>query len=268
MLKDVPRPSLETKLLVLKCTGIPESVFYSHPEKEVSRAQENEFFRLISKRKEGMPLAYVIGEKEFWSIPFMVFPGVLIPRPETEILVERVIALSLKQKELIVDIGTGAGVIAVALARELPRARIIATDISQVALKTAGMNAALQKISSITWRRGSLYGPLKNLRMQKKCDFIVSNPPYVSEKEWECLQEDIRNYEPKDALVAGESGLEFIRELIKGAPEFLKPGGYLCLEIGHGRKEKVISLFGDGWEAPQCFRDLSGIARVITAQSV
>jgi release factor glutamine methyltransferase len=266
LLQDSPHPSLEAKLLVLKSAGISEDTLYSHPEKEVSKAQETEFFRLISKRREGMPLAYVIREKEFWSIPFKVFPGVLIPRPETEILVERVIALSSKNKELIVDVGTGAGVIAVALAKELPRARIIATDISSEALKTAGMNAALQKISSITFGRGNLYGPLKKLRLQGKCDFIVSNPPYVSEKEWPSLQMEIRDYEPKQALVAGEDGLELIQDLIQGAPEYLRPGGHLCLEIGQGQKEKAISLFGDGWKTPQCFHDLSGISRVIIAQ--
>lgn len=266
LLEDSPHPSLEAKLLVLKSVRISEDKFYSHPEMEISEAQENKFFRLISKRRRGMPLAYVIQEKEFWSIPFKVFPGVLIPRPETEILVEGVIALSSKKKELIVDVGTGAGIIAVALAKELPRARIIATDISQAALKTAGENAALQKISSITFKRGSLYEPLKKLRVQGKCDFIVSNPPYVSEKEWPSLQEDIRNYEPKEALVAGEDGLEFIQSLVQGAPEYLRPGGYLCLEIGQGQKEMVISFFGDGWKAPQYFHDLSGIPRVIIAQ--
>ncbi len=268
LLRDVPHPRLEAKLLVLKSTGISEEVLYSHSEKEVSKAQEKNFFRLIAKRKEGMPLAYVIQEKEFWSIPFKVLPGVLIPRPETEILVERVIALSSRRKERIVDIGTGAGIISVALAKELPQARIVATDISQAALRMARMNAALQEISSITFRQGSLFEPLKKLRLQKKCDFIVTNPPYVSEREWESLQGDIRNYEPKEALVAGENGLEFIQELAQGASEYLGPGGYLCFEIGCGQKEKAVSLFIDGWKVPLCFSDLSGIPRVIIVQAV
>ncbi len=208
----------------------------------------------------------MIQEKEFWSIPFKVFEGVLIPRPETEILVEKVISLSSKKNELIVDVGTGAGVIAVVLARELPRARIIATDISPVALKTARLNAELQKLSSITFKKGSLYEPLKEVGLRKKCDFIVSNPPYVSEKEWPTLQEDIRDYEPRGALVAGEDGVEIIQSLIQGAPEYLKPGGYLCLEIGQGQKEKAISFFGDEWTPPRCFHDLSGIDRVVIAQ--
>lgn len=221
---------------------------------------------MVSKRVEGMPLAYVIEEKEFWSIPFKVFPGVLIPRPETELLVEKVIELSSGRKELIADIGTGAGNIAVSLAKELPKAEIVATDVSQEALDAAEMNAARQKIAFITFVKGSLFEPLEKMQLQEKCDFVVSNPPYVSENEWWSLQEEIVKHEPKMALVAGEGGLEFIEKLIEGAPTFLKPGGYLCFEIGFGQREKVLPLFGDKWDDPQCFDDLSGIPRLITAR--
>ncbi len=266
LLRGSLHPSLEAKILVIKRAGISEETLYSHPETEVSMAQEDEFYRSVSQRQKGVPLAYVTGEKEFWSIPFKVFPGVLIPRPETEILVERVISASSRETELIVDIGTGAGNIAVALAREIPQARIVATDVSEAALKAAALNAASLKISSITFRRGSLYDPLKKLRLQGICDFIVSNPPYVSKSEWERLAAEIRDYEPGEALVAGESGLEFVRKLIQGAPEFLKPGGHLCLEIGYGQKDEALSFFGNGWEAPRYFCDLSGIPRAITAR--
>lgn len=214
-----------------------------------------------------MPLAYVLGEKEFWSIRFEVFPGVLIPRPETELLIEKVIELSSKRKELIADIGTGAGNIAVSLAKELPRARIVATDASYQALELAEHNARVQKISTITFARGSLFTPLKKLGLQKKCDFIVSNPPYISEKEWETLPEEIKNHEPKRALVAGESGCAMMKKLIQQAPGFLRPGGYLCLEIGWNQKEKVLSFFGDAWQDPQWFSDLNNIPRVVIAQS-
>ena len=221
---------------------------------------------MVSKRVEGMPLAYVIEEKEFWSIPFKVFPGVLIPRPETELLVEKVIELSSGRKELIVDVGTGAGNIALSLAKELPKAEIVATDVLQEALDAAEMNAALQKITTITFVKGSLFEPLEELQLQKKCDFVVSNPPYVSENEWRSLQEEIVKHEPKMALVAGKGGLEFIEKLIEGAPTFLKPGGTLCFEIGFGQRDDVLSLFGDKWDDPQCFDDLSGIPRLITAR--
>jgi len=266
LLEKAANPPLEAKIILLKSLGISEESFYTYPNRSVSEAQSLEYLNMVSKRAEGMPLAYIVEEKEFWSIPFRVCPGVLIPRPETELLVEKVLELSSRGKELIVDLGTGAGNIAVSLARELPAAEIVATDVSQKALEVAVENAARQKVSSIRFEKGSLFEPLEKLRLQEKCDIIVSNPPYVSEREWQSLQDEVRLYEPEEALVAGRTGLEFIKSLIKGAPSFLKPGGYLCLEIGYGQKEKALSLFGDDWDDLRSYEDLSGIPRVITAQ--
>jgi release factor glutamine methyltransferase len=266
LLKRVTNPPLEAKIILLKSLGISEESFYTYPNRSVSQAQKLKYLRMISKRIEGMPLAYVIEEKEFWSIPFRVYPGVLIPRPETELLVEKVLELAFRRKELIVDLGTGAGNIAVSLAKELLKAEIVATDVSGKALDVAAVNAAQQKISSIRFKKGSLFEPLEKLQLQKKCDIMVSNPPYVSESEWPSLQDEVRLYEPKEALVAGQTGLEFIRKLVKGAPAFLKPRRYLCLEIGYGQKEEALSLFGNEWDDLRCFEDLNGIPRVITAQ--
>ncbi|MCK4494714.1 MAG: peptide chain release factor N(5)-glutamine methyltransferase, partial [Candidatus Aminicenantes bacterium] len=192
LLRNCPQSSLETKLLIIKSASISEEEFYAFPETELSRGQERLFYRLISRRLQGFPLAYLLGVKEFWSIPFRVFPGVLIPRPETELLVEKVIELISHEEKLIADIGTGAGNIAVSIAKEFPMARIIATDISQKALRAAQLNFYLQKISRITFIRGSLFFPLKKLDLEGKFDFIVSNPPYVSEIEWEKLQKEIK----------------------------------------------------------------------------
>jgi len=266
LLENVSDPNLEAKLLILKTLGISEESFYSYPERKVSKSFGLKFLRSISKRQEGIPLAYVLEEKEFWSIRFKVSPGVLIPRPETELLIEKVIELSSKRKELIIDMGTGAGNVCVSLAKELPRARIMATDVCQQALKLAKTNARLQKISSIGFLRGSLFNPVQKLRLQRQCDFIVSNPPYVSEKEWERLPEEIKGHEPKRALVPGKTGLEFIKKLIQQAPAFLRPGGYLCFEIGCDQKERVLPFFGDSWQDPECFEDLNGIPRVVIAQ--
>jgi release factor glutamine methyltransferase len=266
LLEKAANPYLEARIILLKSLGISEVSFYVNPNRSISEAQKEEYLQSVSKRAEGMPLAYIIEEKEFWSIPFKVCPGVLIPRPETELLVEKVLELSSGKRELIVDLGTGAGNIAVSLASELPEAEIVATDVSQKALDVAAENAARLNLSSIRFEKGGLFEPLEKLRLQEKCDMIVSNPPYVSESEWPLLQDDIRLYEPEDALVAGRTGLEFIQSLIEGSPSFLKPGGYLCLEIGHGQKEKSLSLFGDNWGAVHSYNDLSGIPRVITAQ--
>lgn len=263
LLQDLPQPALEAKLLFLKCSFLAEEQFYSSPEKKVSRKEERQFFKLVSKRRSGFPLSYLTGIKEFWSIPFRISPGLFIPRPETELIVEKVLELSVRSDETIVDIGTGSGNIAVSLEKELPQARIIATDISQKALKMARQNASLQKASGITFARGSLFLPLKKLGLEKKCDFIVSNPPYVSEEEWWRLPLEIRNHEHKSAVKAGVTGLEVIHKLIQGAALFLKPGGYLLIEIGEGQREDIISFFGSEWSEVKCYNDLSRIPRVV-----
>ena len=266
VLKDFPDASIEAKVLILKGLEISEEVFYSYPDRVVSKPKMQQFYGLVSKRQIGMPLAYVIGEKEFWGLPFKVAPGVLIPRPETELLVEKVIALSARMGELIVDIGTGAGNIAVSLARELPEVQILATDMSSKALKTARRNASLLKAVNIFFRKGSLLSPLQELHLEGQCDFIVSNPPYVSESQWDSLPDDIRLHEPKKSLVSGKTGMEIVEKLISGSPKFLKRGGYLCLEIGFGQKDDVLGLFGEEWGGIDCFKDLSGIPRVVIAQ--
>jgi release factor glutamine methyltransferase len=226
--------------------------------------EERRFDKLVSKRLAGYPLAYLTGVKEFWSIPFRVSPGVLIPRPETELIVEKMLELSSRENETIVDIGTGCGNIAVSLAKELPQARIVAIDRAQKALKLAKLNASRQKISNIIFARGSLFSALSRVRLEGKCDFIASNPPYVTEEEWTELDIEIRDHEPKSALVAGKSGLEVIKKLIQGAPTYLRPGGYLLVEIGASQKDKVRSLFdsSSAWEKVNFFKDLSGISRV------
>ena len=263
-MKDLRNPDLEAKLLLLECTSIQEKQFYSFPENKLSRAEERRFYKLVSKRLMGTPLAYITGVKEFWSIPFTISPGILIPRPETELIVEKVLELSSRENETIVDIGTGCGNIAVSLAKELPQARIVATDTVMKALKLAKLNASRQKISNIIFTRGSLFSALPRLRLEGKCDFIVSNPPYVSEEEWPKLDVEIREHELKSALVAGKSGLEVINKLIKGAPPYLKPGGCLLVEIGIGQRDKVLSFFDSGavWKKVNFFKDLNRISRV------
>jgi release factor glutamine methyltransferase len=264
LLKDLRHPDLEAKLLLLESTSIQEKQFYSFPENKLSRAEERRFYKLVSKRLMGTPLAYLTGVKEFWSIPFTISPGILIPRPETELIVEKVLELSSRENETIVDIGTGCGNIAVSLAKELPQARIVATDTAMKALRLAKLNVSRQKISNIIFARGSLFSALPRLRLEGKCDFIVSNPPYVSEEEWAKLDMEIREHEPKSALVAGKSGLEVINKLIQGAPPYLKPGGCLLVEIGIGQRDKVLSFFDSGavWKKVNFLKDLNGISRV------
>jgi release factor glutamine methyltransferase len=266
LLRDCPNPSLEAKVLLLSAASIGEEQFLSSPELRLSRKQERDYFQSVARRLAGLPLAYLTGTKEFWSIPFRVLPGVLIPRPETELIVEKVLEFSSQNQETIVDIGTGCGNIAVSLAKELPQARVIATDISTKALKVARLNASEQKINHILFTRGNLFSPLQKLNLKRKCDFIVSNPPYVSEKEWVELPQEIRGHEPKKALVAGDTGLEVLQKIIRDSRSFLKPEGYLILEIGESQRKEVDSFFNSGWKKAAFSKDLRGIPRVVTAQ--
>lgn len=264
-LKRLPQadPALEAKILLGKAASLTEAEFFVNPERPLSRATEDRFMKLIDKRLERQPLAYLTGEKEFWSLPFAVFPGVFIPRPETEVIVERVKALSSGQKENIVDIGTGSGSLAVSLAKELPLARIVATDISRRALRAAILNASRHNVLSVTFVQGSLFAPLKALSLEGRLHFLVSNPPYVSEKEWRFCQPEIRRHEPKKALVPGKTGMEFIRRLIQGAAEYLRLSGYLLFEIGEGQADPALSELDRRWENIKVTNDLAGIPRVV-----
>jgi len=213
-----------------------------------------------------MPLAYLTGVREFWSREFRVFPGVLIPRPETELIVEKVVEMSSGGEESIVDVGTGCGAIAVALAGELPSARILAVDVSRRALRAARLNAAGLPAGRIRFAEGNAPAVFKNLLAPASQDFIVSNPPYIAEGEWASLMPEIRLFEPRRALVAGPTGLEFIRKLIRSAAFYLKPGGRLVLEIGRGQTDGVLRLFDEHWTESRVFKDLAGIPRVMTAR--
>ncbi len=267
-LKDLPNPHLEAKLLLLRAASLSETQFFTFPNKKIPGAQTGEYYKLISKRLTGFPLAYLTGTKEFWSIPFKVAPGVFIPRPETELIVEKVLELSSGRKENIVDIGTGCGNLAISLAKELPQAHIVATDNTTKALKLTKLNASAQKIKNITFARGNLFSPLKRLQLIGKCDFIISNPPYVPHKEWKTLGREIQDFEPACAFLAGEDGLEIIKKLIQGAPVFLKPGGYLLLEFGYSQKKEILSLFesNSDWKEVNFHKDLSRTHRVVSGK--
>ncbi len=263
----VEAPEIEAKVLMLNATGLSEEKFFASPERKLTKKEEKNFQRLLEKRLSGVPLAYVVGEKEFWSLALKTPAGVFIPRPETELLVEKVMDLSSREEETIVDIGTGSGNIAVALAKELPGARVVATDISAKALKAARLNAQAHSAPNIQFVRGNLYSALEGLNLEKKVDFIVCNPPYVTPQEWSGLPGPIRNHEPRRALVPGRTGFEFIRRLVRGAPAYLKPGAFLLFEVGQGQAEKASSLFDKNvWSSVESCSDLSGIPRLVCAR--
>jgi len=258
---------LESRMLLMKAASLTREQFYASSMRPVSMMVWRRFRRLIKRRMKGIPLAYLIKEKEFWSHSFLIQKNVLIPRPETELIIETVLSLTDNRKGQLADLGTGSGNIALSLARELPDFKITATDISRAALRTAQANARRMSQPNVRFVRGAWFKPLKVLGLEGSLDFIVSNPPYVSVGEWVGLQKEIKEHEPKSALVSGKNGLEDISIIIRESPVFLKPGGYLVMEIGFRQREKVLSLFGEGWGRFDCLSDLSGIPRVVVAQS-
>jgi release factor glutamine methyltransferase len=266
LLHGAPAPAIEAKVLLLQATGLSEVEFLASPGRAARPRDEQKFRRLIQRRLSGIPLAYIVRRKEFWSLPLRVQPGVFIPRPETELLVEKTLDLAEGGKVTIVDIGTGSGNIALALAKELPKARVIATDISARAIRTARVNAQDHGLENVTFVQGNLFSALDGLRLEGRCDFIVCNPPYVSVSDWESLPREIRSHEPRRAFLGGKTGLDFIQRLVKGSPAFLKPGAHLLFEVGYDQAETAVSLLGSGWADVMSFPDLRGIKRIVKAR--
>jgi len=240
-----------------------KGVYLSLPN-TVSEQEKETLQSLIARRINGEPVSYIIGRKEFWSLSFKVNPAVMIPRPETETLVDEALKIfSPQSSPSIVEIGTGSGAISIALAVELPRASIIAIDISFKALIVAKENASFHGVSSIQFIEGSLYEPLEGER--NIFDLIIANPPYIPTDEISQLPPGIRDYEPRIAFDGGPDGLTFYRAIAQEAPGYLKPGGYLLLEVGKGQGHDVAKTMVETRKLslPEIINDLSGIERVV-----
>jgi release factor glutamine methyltransferase len=287
--------TLAAELLLLHALGRDRTWIYSHPEEKVSPADADRYFALLARRAAGEPTQHLIGKQEFWGLEFEVTPDVLIPRPETEHLIEvaldrlavREIRAGRKQTLTgeglqIADIGTGSGCIAIALAKELPAATIYATDISFAAIKVAvnnafrhglGDNFRLVLCNLLDRFAGDGHGsrcgdlPVVTHRTPFLFDLIVSNPPYIGRREKETLEREVRDHEPELALYAGEEGYEFYAELIAQSAARLKPGGLLVLELGHNSLPAVQPLLdAPTWTNVGVTNDLAGIPRVIAAE--
>ena len=265
-MRRVERPGLESKVLLLEASGLAEVEFLREPGRSVRARVAARFRRMVARRAAGLPLAYIVGRKEFWSLGIRVGPGVFIPRPETELLVELAIERVERPAPFILDLGTGSGNIALALARELPKAKILAIDVSVKALAAARLNARRPGERRVNFLRSSFFCALAGYRPKPRFDIIVSNPPYVSEKEWRKLSPVRRRHEPKRALVPGPTGLEAIRRIVEESPAWLKPGGWLILEIGAGQRKAALGLFHKRWGEARCHKDLSGLDRAVTAR--
>lgn len=256
---DVPR--LEAELLLAHALGVPRARLRSHPEDRPDDVSRARYRSLLERRASGEPLAYIVGEREFWSLPLAVSPAVLVPRPETELLVERALALHAAPSARVVDLGTGSGAIALALAHERPHWRMTATDLSQDALAVARANAARLGLH-VEFLHGSWFEPLAGRRF----DLVLSNPPYVAADDPALLQPELR-HEPAAALTPGPDALASLREIIAGAPAHLERGGWIVLEHGAEQAPLVArELVARGFRHVRSHRDLAGHERVTEAQ--
>jgi release factor glutamine methyltransferase len=312
---------MNAELLLMFTLSCDRAYLHAHPERELTSEESARYEEALGHRARGVPAQYITGHQEFWGLDLIVGPAVLIPRPETEHVVETVVELAkgihhqghegsrrgttssesnggsprkipplagenasvrddatirgivhsstgegdrLSTDMRIVDVGTGSGAIALALAKELPEAEIHATDVSPAALEIAEANAArLQMESCVTFHDGDLLAGLPDGTF----DFVVSNPPYVGESEEDSVQLEVRKFEPRGAVFAGPTGLEVISRLIPAAWKALKPGGWLVMEISGTIADRVRGLLS-GWDSVEITCDLQGIERVARARKI
>ncbi len=258
----VGSPRMNAEVLLMFALGCDRAYLYAHPERELTADEQARYQDALEERARGVPSQYITGHQEFWGLDLIVSPAVLIPRPETEHLVEAVLELArpLPQPR-IVDVGTGSGCVALALAHELADAEIHATEFSPAALEVARANAARLNLQRrIGFHQADLLAGIPG-----QFDVVASNPPYVGESEADKVQREVRKFEPTMAVFAGAEGLDTIRRLIPQARKALKPGGWLAMEIGFSQEEKVRGLLGE-WNEVRSVPDLQGIPRVILAR--
>lgn len=269
--KDIPNPRLESELLLSHILGFDRVGLYLNYDMALSSRELEGFRRVIERRITGEPLQYITGYQEFWSIRFKVGSYVLIPRPETEILVEealRLINLEGWQEPRIFEVGTGCGAIAISIAKSVPSTKITATEISWEAVALARENAIAQNVASrVYFVLGDVLSFVKP-RTEGIFDLIISNPPYIKRGDIDDLQPEIRDFEPRKAIDGGIDGLDFCRELLNEAPSCLRKGGWLILEIGADQGVGILDLIEQigGFKHKKIIPDYSGRNRALIAQ--
>ena len=262
----VTEPRREAGSLLAQVLGRDRSFIIAHADEPLTAEQREALQMLVERRTVGEPLQYIIARQEFFRLDFEVTPDVLIPRPETELIVETSLELlQIEPEPYFADIGTGSGCIAISMLYELPEARALATDVSRAALRVALRNAERHSVSD---RLALLESDcFSDLDVNESFTLIASNPPYVSADELNSVQREVR-FEPRAALAAGRDGLSVIRRLVSEARPFLRAGGYLVFEIGFGQSEAVEELVDRGiWKLLEIRKDLQGIARTFVLQA-
>jgi release factor glutamine methyltransferase len=264
---------MNAELLLMFALRCDRAYLFAHPERELTTEEQSRYQEALSQRAQGIPAQYITGHQEFWGMDLLVTPAVLIPRPETEHVIETVLKLTKESQNggrasspgffpRIVDVGTGSGCIALALAKEFPRSEIHATDISSAALEIARANAARHQFDNqIHFHQTDLLQGLDPATF----DFVVSNPPYVGESEADEVQLEVRKFEPRNAVFAGPTGTEVIERLIPQAHAALKPGGWLLFEISGTIADRVKLMLRE-WHQVHITNDLQGIPRVAAAR--
>jgi release factor glutamine methyltransferase len=257
-----PTPRLDAEVLVRHASGGRRADFTARADRVLTETARRTLARLVDRRRNGEPIAYLTGHREFWSLDLEVSPDTLIPRPETELLVERALArIPLTSTWSVVDLGTGCGAIALAIAHERPRSKVIATDRSEAALARARANARRLGVENIQFLTGDWFVPLGDRRVH----MVVSNPPYLRADDPHLLQGDVR-FEPRAALVGGPDGLEAIRHIAANARAHLGAGAWLLLEHGFDQGDDVRALLTDReYGLTHSHRDLAGHERVVEA---
>lgn len=274
---SVPSAALAAEMLLLHVVARDRAWLYAHPEDVLSAGQQRDYLSLLERRAAGEPTQYLTGRQEFWGLEFEVTPDVLIPRPETEHLIEVALARLGERRAQplrIADIGTGSGCLAIALAHEFPEAQVTATDISAAALTVARRNAARHglghRLQFVQMSLLESYLPQAGAPQDSHnthFDLIVSNPPYIGHGEAARLSREVRDHEPHAALFGGPTGVELYARLIEQAGSLLAPGGILVLELGYNAADRVRPLLeNDAWAEVSITRDLAGIDRVLAAK--
>ena len=262
---SIAEPDSEAVLLMGHALKRDRAFIYAHPEYRLSAVESILFKAVIRRRSSHEPFQYITGRQEFYGLEFYVTPDVLIPRPETEILIEAAIKQFREQEQFkFLEVGIGSGCISVSILANLPRATALGSDVSYKALVVAGNNAEANRVSDrLELQISNVYESVDD----REFDLIASNPPYVADPDLATLQREVRDFEPRTALSGGPDGLDIVRRIIAEAPKLLKPNGMLMMEIGWDQSERVSKIFDAGsWKSIEMLPDLQGIPRIVVAK--